>query len=505
MVCCRHLPPKSTRRSADDTLQATPLRLLDLNEDVLRLVLEQLSPVSLSTVARVHPYIRYLAQQILFSNIRIRLEDDSIYRAYDTQPPIPTNPVLLTIPSLVATIVQRPDLAGCVRKLSVGGSCWSTRYEGDSAPKLVAHETDLQATVSFVLRQTGLSYRHDWAEALRGGSPDAYLAVLISQLPRLRRLKLTRWFFEASEWLGCIARSVLHDAGSLGAGMPARFEDLEDIQLTRHPVSYLTWPPDDSKRNTANALAFLQAPSLINAEVVFDHPDGPDLVWPANQLPPSPWLTSLCVTGIREGHLVQLLAALPTLRSLQWNFDLSLTPGAEYNSPLIDLELILGALARSRHTLSHLELNIRCLNFDHAAPPQLRLRGTLEELATFDQLTSLTVPVLLLTGFELPRTAGQPGIGRCLPQNLEKLVLTDGLAMGPQSSHLWPDESQALREVTVWLGEARSLTPRLRKLRLFVVDYYGDPPDRIQDARDAVQRRAEEVGLKTDVHFSSPW
>ncbi|KAK3900363.1 hypothetical protein C8A05DRAFT_36014 [Staphylotrichum tortipilum] len=177
---------------------ATRLGLLDLNEDVVRLVLDELSPADLGKVSLVHPSLRDLAQRALFSSIHFWLCDERFHRLFGSPMPNPMdNPGLPIIPSLVAAILRRPDLAACVRELWCGGSCWHSRRDGDDdeeVPKLAAREADLQAAVSFVLRQRGLSYRHACAEGLRRGSPDVYLAVLISQLPRLTHLGLSDFF-----------------------------------------------------------------------------------------------------------------------------------------------------------------------------------------------------------------------------------------------------------------------------------------------------------------------
>jgi len=479
------------------------LKLLDLNEDVLRLVLEELSPASLKAVCLLHPRLGSLAQPILFKAIHFRLRYERYF-----QPPGSLEPnametaQLPIIPSLVATIVRRPDLAVCVRQLSCSAVCWYTPEGGEEeAIKVLAREADLQEAVSFVLRQTGLSYRHAWVEALRRGSLDAYLALLVPQLPRLHSLALSNVAFDESDWLGRIARSILHDAGSLGAGMSARFEALEDIHL-----SNTRCPKEDSKRNTANVLAFLQAPSLTRANVAFDRPPEPVLAWPANHLPSAPRLVSLCVSGIREPQLAQLLAALPGLEQLTWRFGFDVTAADEYNTPVVNLELVLAALARSRHTLTSLTFDVHCADVnDEPALSQFRLQGTMEGLAAFDQLTYLEIPLSFLTGFEFPPPAGQPGIERCLPRNLEKLVLGSGLSIDLDFNWFWPAESRALHEVALWLGEARSWTPRLRKLRLCVVDYNGEMvPHNVRVTRDMVAERAAAEGVEVKFRYSPP-
>ena len=69
-------------------------------------------------------------------------------------------------------------------------------------------EADLQEAVSFV-SGTSLPFRDKWIVELRQGTLDAYLALLLLQLPRLRRLSLGPVLFTESELIGLVLRSTL--------------------------------------------------------------------------------------------------------------------------------------------------------------------------------------------------------------------------------------------------------------------------------------------------------
>ncbi|KAK3900362.1 hypothetical protein C8A05DRAFT_36013 [Staphylotrichum tortipilum] len=230
-------------------------------------------------------------------------------------------------------------------------------------------------------------------------------------------------------------------------------------------------------------------PSLISAAIQFGPPPEPDLAWPAGSQPPSAsQLTLLCVDGLRERHLSQLLAALPSLTALEWNPIIDPAAADEDNTPraaAVDLELVLAALARSRNTLGHLALNTRY------AAPSTRGRSAVPSAGGHGRAGGLPpMPIVVfLTGVEFPPPAGQPTMARCLLRSLEDLMLTT-------------EVGRALHEVALWLGEARSRAPRLQLLRFTLQEYFGKVRAEIQDARDEVEERAEEVGAETEYFFN---
>ena len=277
------------------------MNLLDCNEDVLYLILGYLAQADLNSVCLAHPYLRRLAELVLYSTVEIEFP-----KFLQTAPP--------PIPSLVGTILRRPELAAYVRTLSLKGGHPSRWGRGQPVPKLVAREPDLEEAISFVER-TGLSYRGTWSEELRRGSRDAYLAVLISQIPRLQRLHLDCGFFIENDLKALVLRSILCDSHSDSSinGITTTLSQLHTVTVKGY-----RWPDDRSIRNTANALPFFYLPSLRKISLFIDDPLVPTLPWPTTEPPSASSLTSLKVFSIRESHLGQLLAALPQLRSFSW-------------------------------------------------------------------------------------------------------------------------------------------------------------------------------------------
>ncbi len=335
------------------------MNLLDCNEDVLFLILGYLAQADLNSVCLAHPHLRRLAEPVLYSTIEIEFPDFS-----QAAPP--------PIPSLVGTILRRPELAARVRNLSLKGghpNLWGGG--GLHVPKLVARESDLLEAISFVER-TGLSYPGTWSEELRGGSRDAYLAVLISQLPRLQRLHLDDGFFVENDLKALVLRSILCDSHSDSSinGIPTTLNQLHTVTLKGE-----NYRRDRSIRNTANALPFFYLPSLRKMSLFIEDPLVPILPWPTAEPPSASSLTSLKVVSMRESHLGQLLAALPQLRSLSWQWVFEPDFEDQFNSPIINLDQLMSALAYVRETLTepaYMRSIVAWLAGGRASAPRLR-------------------------------------------------------------------------------------------------------------------------------------
>ncbi len=453
------------------------MNLLDCNEDALCLILGYLAQADLDSVCLAHPHLRRLAEPVLYSTVEIEVLD-----CPQAAPP--------PIPSLVGTILRRPELAAHVRTLSLKGGHPSRWGGGDRrVPKLVAREPDLLEAISFVER-TGLSYRGTWSEELRRGTRDAYLAVLISQLPRLQRLHLGCGFFIENGLIALVLRSILCDSHSDSSinGIPTTLNQLHTVTLKGYRSR-----DDRSIRNTANALPFFYLPSLRKMSLFIDDPLVPTLPWPTAE-PPSPSsLTSLKVLSMRESHLGQLLAALPQLRSLSWQWVFDPDFEDQFNSPIINLDQLMPALAHVRETLTELTIVASCSYANRAATPfPLQVQGSARALAGFDHLTKLVVPLAFFTGFAVPIRGER--LADCLPRNLEELTLADDLYIDTDGNEEW-DEPAYTRSIVAWLAGGRASTPRLRKLCLVLMCEDGEVDFEWLDVRNEIRELGRRMGI----------
>ncbi len=309
---------------------------------------------------------------------------------------------------------------------------------------------------------TRLPFRDRWIVELRLGTLDAYLALLLVRLPRLRRLSLGPVFFTESELTGLVLRSGLdgHRSGWLGVDVGGCLRELRTVLLIRSGQYHLA----RTNRNTESILPFFYLPSLEEIVVSMDNPLAPALPWPIVQRPVAASLISLEISGgIRESHLGQLLAVMPCLRILRWTWRFDPDHEDQYNNPVVDLDQLIPALLHVRETLTELTILAESYEpyFSHYPPP-LRVQGSMIPLAGFHRLTKLFIPLDFFTGFSLP--AREP-VGRCLPYNLEEVTLADDLYIDSDRNERW-DEAGHTGTIVTWLADMESLTPQLRKLCL---------------------------------------
>ncbi|KAK3897207.1 hypothetical protein C8A05DRAFT_39247 [Staphylotrichum tortipilum] len=134
------------------------------NQDVLCLALDLMGPAELAAVCRVHPYLRHLA---VYSSVTLTFTSKKVPQ----------------INLFLRTILHRPDLAVRTRELSLSGGA-------------------------------RLPYRDAWVEGLQKGALDAYTALVVSQLPRLRVLRLGPYRLFGRGFLGAVLGSILCLDGS---------------------------------------------------------------------------------------------------------------------------------------------------------------------------------------------------------------------------------------------------------------------------------------------------
>ncbi len=173
------------------------MTLLECNGDVLRLILESLAPADLRSVCLVHRCLRSLAEPLLYCTVELAFTGKQGH----IQPQ--------SITAFVRTLLSRPELAAHIRTLSCrdGTSQPRCMWLG-KAPKLSVSDMDLRVAVSFV-EGTRLSYRDRWIEELHRGTLDAFVALLLSRLPRLRRLYLEAPFSMEIQLTGLVVRSIV--------------------------------------------------------------------------------------------------------------------------------------------------------------------------------------------------------------------------------------------------------------------------------------------------------
>ncbi len=452
------------------------MNLLDCDADVVRLILGCLPQADLRSVCLVHPSLRLLAEPLLYATVGLSY--------YDSRPHL--------VALLVRSILRRPELAAHIRTLSLRGGDHSHPSWEEKVPRKVVDEGDLHEAVSLVAG-TRLPYREWWIAELRQGSLDAYIALLLLRLPHLRRLHLGHVFFLEGDLTRLVLRSVLYSPQSdwLEVDVSTSLGELRTVSFIRDGPYHLI----RTNRNTERTLLFFCLPSLEEMIVSIDNPLPltPALPWPTAQPPIAASLTTLSLCGtMRESHLGQLLVTTPSLRFLHWIWRFIPDREDQHNSPVIDLDQLMPALAYVKETLTALTIGAVSHRANLApTPPPLRVQGSIRALAGFDRLTHLFIPLVFFTGFSLP---ARERLGECLPRNLEELTLTDDLYIDVDINEIW-DEAGHTGTIAAWLEDVGSWTPRLRKLCLVLQACDSEISFEDLDVRTEIRRLAGRAGI----------
>jgi len=419
---------------------------------------------------------------------------------------------------LLRTLLRRPELTKHIRAITYGHR---NRFQPwkPSGTFLILPDHPLEEAIALVER-TGLPYRHTWNQGLRKGSIDAYLAVLLTQLPHLEHLYLGPDVFIEGDILGPVLRSILCDTqnsseSAFPGAQPGSLHLLQNVRLDRELNRYCALP-HMKINNTADVLPFFYVPSITHLRLSIDPPDTPSL-WPT-ALPPPPCnqLVSLTIEELREPHLGPLLSVTPHLRSLNWLwhwFDDHTT------NPIINMGLIMSAIEHVKPTLA--ELNIHAYADNESglvrdAPLSIENLAQANTLSTFPQLTKLTIPLVFLTGFDISKDNNNnknnpPTPMPNLPPSIEYLTLLDDLIVESREATAWT-EAAYTSIVMQFLENVKICAPRLKRLVLFFgrVDYhhYGDvdKDDIMANTRNAtgIKELASRQGIQVEILEEMP-
>ncbi|KAK4185059.1 hypothetical protein QBC35DRAFT_440157 [Podospora australis] len=442
--------------------------LLTCDADVLFMIRDYLAKGDLISLCLVRSNLRTLAEPALYSRVD--------FNCSDRPSPSEQTQIFRRLSKLLRSIVRRPELAAHIRSFECR---WSFRHSLDYKTAWTNVDPDTEAkeaAISFVQKQQA-PYRETWVQQLDDGIVDAYVAILLSHpLPRLRFLSLSHDFFRQSDLIGHVLESILCRPRTRPPTSSLLL--LECVELYLWVNSYAN---DHDRRNTANILPFLYLPNLQRLQAAIDTPITKTLTWPAPFTPVAFRLRSVQVRNLRESHLAQLLSVPERLRSLEWHWYYNPGLDNEFNSPVINVDLIMPALSRHKHALTELCLQADFHRRYYDPPYPFRVQGSPRALRGFNQLKMLTIPLVYLVGFA-PFSI-KWAIRDCLPPNLEDLALTSELLTRNQPDMRDEetfDELSYTRKLRPWLADdVKQFTPRLEKIDLFLTEEEPRVPDHI--------------------------
>ncbi|GIK01850.1 hypothetical protein Aspvir_005891, partial [Aspergillus viridinutans] len=301
-----------------------------------------------------------------------------------------------------------------------------------------------------------------WIQELRAGTMDAFVTLLLSQLPSLRRLYLDKKFTRESRLMGMMLRSALCEE-SQNIHLPS-FTHLQDVSVVYPNILGLHIRRFTDVRNTADVLPLFYLPSVEQITTLVDNPAA-TFMWPGKYSPNPSKLASLDLTMLREGPLGQVLSVTRGLRKLQWDWYYRRDLKDHSVTDIINLDQIAADLSHVQETLTDLTITA-ATDLSESAPehPEVTFRGSFKTFSGLHMLKILEVPIPFLLGFS-PSTPNVVGLEEALPENIEWLTVTDDLCL--QQEWEWDYETEyLLGAVRSWLQDWKKFTPRLRGFRL---------------------------------------
>lgn len=443
--------------------------LLGCPLEILGQVFELLSPADLFAVSLVCRDLRQLAEPSLYHRVhwkwisiwargtpRPRGKTRRKPRRKSSFPPI--------VPFL-RTISKRPVLATFVQILNL---------EGGATPPLPAFALN-QTILDKAIGNIDISEddRRLWILDLNGGDMNAFVALLLLQLPNLQDVWLHEYFLKGGGHVGMILRS------SLCKPLDHRpFQRLKQVHChLADNVSYL------SSRNAAEVLPLFYIPSVEHISALIDD-RATSFEWPSVHPPKPSSLTSLDITRLHEGHLGRLLSVTQGLRELRWTWF--------FESNAIDLDQVDADLSHVKETLTNLSITAMLDEdiYGYTGTSGDIVEGSLKTLANYPALKILQIPLPFLTGSIWP-SHSQP-LAQSLPRSLEVLTITDDLYL--QNEYGWLGESP-LHAIQAWLENWKEYTPSIRMFHLLLreIDYDDWGPEMRQELRDTCSRVGVDV------------
>lgn len=427
---------------------------------------ESLSSADLRVLCLVNKDLHILVEPFLYSKI------EWTWLKAQTPPPI----ILL-----LRSILCRPQLAAYIRSVILNGHTFYLPYFRGIAPKISISEVELDEPIAFIQR-TRVPYGDLWAQELRHGTMDAFIALLLSQLSNLTCLYLGPNFTKESQLMGMVLRSALCEP--VDYGLP-NFQHLRDVSFNFEFDNCR----DSRIKNTTDTLPFFYLPTVQRISASIDNPA--TFTWPASHPPDPSRLTSLDLTSIREAYLGQLLSVTRALETLRWTWYYceDIEDRDQFCTPIIDLDQVVAAISHVRGTLTDLTISADSDLVGGFYPP-FKTKGSLNAIVNFDMLKIFEAPLTFLMGFS-PDTAKR--LEDVIPKNIEFLAITDDLMQ--HDDYEWEDYN-ILPVIQSFLENCKISTPHLRGISLLLrlTQYEWGP-----NMRNELEEQCVQVGIQLQI------
>ena len=295
------------------------------------------------------------------------------------------------------------------------------------------------------------------------GNIDAFVALVLSQLPQLQTLHLDVNFFTNNRFVGLIFKHALSsNSQSSTRRCLSAFAHLRHVALISPPSEQSL--PGRACIDPDLLISLFYFPAIDILELfVSNHKS--IFSWPNDNLPCASNLRALNLPEceVDEEGLRRVLSVTPKLERLSYHRKCDIDPPGGFPAPYIDLTKLGTALVQVRTTLQHLSLSIyfyaiTALEVDD--DEYHGIRGPPFLFESFDKLHYLEIPFVFLFG---PHQAPFPGLENLLPRSVRHLYLRDD--MGTSSYYEWT-ASACLAKITELLARRDQLAPCLESITL---------------------------------------
>jgi hypothetical protein len=429
-------------------------------------ILQHVSLRDLLAASLVSKRLHECVTRLLYSQIDITIHRDN------------PRPII----HLCRSIFNKPELADRVDSVRLRDSeqvsGWK-HFRRDKTPEASPpRPTDNDGMSQFVpfISQSGLAYADTWIEKLRSGDLNAFVALFLSRLPKIKSFRVgnmvvlpdsekkqqgrdapTKARDMENQFLGKIFQSAVFDPLNHSI---SRFQYLEHIS---YPWLLEPWPgknPDFCKPK--DMMALLSLPSVRSISGWCLNPESLPFSWPTGPLELA-YLTSLSLIHIYLDFLGQILTRTRALKKLRWVW--RHTPDLDpLNTDTMDLDRFTGVLLAVQNTLEDLVISTDAgPTWDDPDFQDLEHCGSLKGLRNMIKIKRFKAPF----GWLLPKPDyySDPNPGRLeesIPPNVDVVTIGEDYTGFGESfagrENDWP-------RIRSWLLEtAWKTTPHLKEV-----------------------------------------
>ena len=430
-----------------------------------------------------------IAELLLYSRIQFTWHIKELKHESKIEPPPP-------ITRLSRTLLFKPQLAAHIRSLHLDGKAWRAREARFEFPKIHTPEDQLDQSIALIDR-TGVPYREYWSRELRGGSVDALVALLLTQLPSVRHIHLGKDFTRQCALTSMMLRSAICEAGTYKL---CGFQHLQTLSYLRRESRDEACGRNFKIRNHADILPFFYLPNLQHVHASIDNMES--WTWPAPHAPVASELKSLDLYTIREECLGQILSVTKNLTTLSWKWYYDTSVEDKSITQILDLDKIGTALSHVQETLTDLTLTAEIANGGDPFLRGIKAVGSLRAMVSFDRIKTLQIPLAFLVGFAQDKTKR---LQDALPRNVEFLTITDDLADEnidylDEGWPLWEWEDYTILDLLeAWIRERTRWAPTLKRITLLLNWIDTDMGQWSSSARKQLQDLSIQTGIPIEL------